>query len=567
MCTNTQGTADTKVPCGVAGEDRGPWCEAGGPVAAAMEGGSDSVREWLRLLHLEQYAQHFADHRYHLLSDCRAMRSEDLSRIGIYLPGHRKRILSALTKGSLGLDPAPEPAWGLVTAPEQALDLAPQSQPARGLVSGPQPALGLVPQSQPALGHVPGHKPALGLVLNPEPVFSPVSHYETALGLVPGPEPEFGLGPDPERALGLVPGALGMFPSPQPGPGLVPHPRPSLGLVPHPEPAAPRSRPSLPATMQKPVPKKRSIYLYGPGLDPDAPDLKPLPPVPPRQGLVKPAGMLPPVARARELPVNSPGTTPRDLPVLPPRQSVDGRRRPPPLPTRPLGKDQASAYFTDSRTAPGVCLEDPKAGTLTPLLLQTQAAVPQQSQSGPLLPPRRPLDWQTQDSDPLEGVGCEQRPPDDNLMDRAEMNDKDSADPSPCLEWGGAGESPSSLFSDEDTADDYETMLNLPHEGFSFAEPGPAAELEESAGSSQSVRPHPLPGQGLDTNPLCPLIKAGWLDKNPPQGSYIYQRRFVRLDTDYLRYFENEKVSESIPSSLPVTIYNTHQCFGRRDSK
>lgn len=126
-------------------------------------------------------------------------------------------------------------------------------------------------------------------------------------------------------------------------------------------------------------------------------------------------------------------------------------------------------------------------------------------------------------------------------MDRAEMNDKDSTDPSPCLEWGGAGESPSSFFSDEDTADDYETMLNLPHEGFSFAEPGPAAELEESAGSGQSVRPHPLPGQGLDTNPLCPLIKAGWLDKNPPQGSYIYQRRFVRLDTDYLRYFENEK--------------------------
>ncbi|NWT34270.1 ARAP1 protein, partial [Cardinalis cardinalis] len=36
-------------------------------------------------------------------------------------------------------------------------------------------------------------------------------------------------------------------------------------------------------------------------------------------------------------------------------------------------------------------------------------------------------------------------------------------------------------------------------------------------------------------------IREGWLDKNPPQGSYIYQRRWVKLDTDYLRYFDSEK--------------------------
>ncbi|NXL20597.1 ARAP1 protein, partial [Setophaga kirtlandii] len=36
-------------------------------------------------------------------------------------------------------------------------------------------------------------------------------------------------------------------------------------------------------------------------------------------------------------------------------------------------------------------------------------------------------------------------------------------------------------------------------------------------------------------------IREGWLDKNPPQGSYIYQRRWVKLDTDYLRYFDTEK--------------------------
>ncbi|NXJ22254.1 ARAP1 protein, partial [Dicrurus megarhynchus] len=36
-------------------------------------------------------------------------------------------------------------------------------------------------------------------------------------------------------------------------------------------------------------------------------------------------------------------------------------------------------------------------------------------------------------------------------------------------------------------------------------------------------------------------IRAGWLDKNPPQGSYIYQKRWVKLDADYLRYFDSEK--------------------------
>ncbi|XP_060091040.1 arf-GAP with Rho-GAP domain, ANK repeat and PH domain-containing protein 1-like [Heteronotia binoei] len=40
---------------------------------------------------------------------------------------------------------------------------------------------------------------------------------------------------------------------------------------------------------------------------------------------------------------------------------------------------------------------------------------------------------------------------------------------------------------------------------------------------------------------LSPVVKAGWLDKNPPQGSYIYQKRWVKLDCEHLRYFDTEK--------------------------
>ncbi|XP_010895412.1 arf-GAP with Rho-GAP domain, ANK repeat and PH domain-containing protein 1 [Esox lucius] len=38
-----------------------------------------------------------------------------------------------------------------------------------------------------------------------------------------------------------------------------------------------------------------------------------------------------------------------------------------------------------------------------------------------------------------------------------------------------------------------------------------------------------------------PVIKMGWLDKSPPKGSLVFQKRWVMLDEQYLRYFDNEK--------------------------
>ncbi|XP_068275049.1 arf-GAP with Rho-GAP domain, ANK repeat and PH domain-containing protein 1 [Nyctibius grandis] len=48
-------------------------------------------------------------------------------------------------------------------------------------------------------------------------------------------------------------------------------------------------------------------------------------------------------------------------------------------------------------------------------------------------------------------------------------------------------------------------------------------------------------GTGGTATVLAATIRAGWLDKNPPQGSYIYQRRWVMLDAEYLRYFDSER--------------------------
>ncbi|XP_047247047.1 arf-GAP with Rho-GAP domain, ANK repeat and PH domain-containing protein 1-like isoform X4 [Girardinichthys multiradiatus] len=44
-----------------------------------------------------------------------------------------------------------------------------------------------------------------------------------------------------------------------------------------------------------------------------------------------------------------------------------------------------------------------------------------------------------------------------------------------------------------------------------------------------------------DSSQHSTVIKMGWLDKNPPQGALYYQRRWVKLEVDYLRYFDNEK--------------------------
>ncbi|XP_006870449.1 PREDICTED: arf-GAP with Rho-GAP domain, ANK repeat and PH domain-containing protein 1 [Chrysochloris asiatica] len=53
--------------------------------------------------------------------------------------------------------------------------------------------------------------------------------------------------------------------------------------------------------------------------------------------------------------------------------------------------------------------------------------------------------------------------------------------------------------------------------------------------------PHSMDGLPGGPTPITPVIKAGWLDKNPPQGSYIYQKRWVRLDAEYLQYFDSNK--------------------------
>ncbi|XP_033928447.1 arf-GAP with Rho-GAP domain, ANK repeat and PH domain-containing protein 1 isoform X2 [Melopsittacus undulatus] len=80
-----------------------------------------------------------------------------------------------------------------------------------------------------------------------------------------------------------------------------------------------------------------------------------------------------------------------------------------------------------------------------------------------------------------------------------------------------------------------------------FSEDELSEEQEEAALGSPSpilppapTGPSPIAMDGSSLAAPAPL-REGWLDKNPPQGSYIYQRRWVKLDAEHLRYFDSEK--------------------------
>ncbi|XP_052528661.1 arf-GAP with Rho-GAP domain, ANK repeat and PH domain-containing protein 1-like [Tympanuchus pallidicinctus] len=73
-------------------------------------------------------------------------------------------------------------------------------------------------------------------------------------------------------------------------------------------------------------------------------------------------------------------------------------------------------------------------------------------------------------------------------------------------------------------------------QGCSLSSEEELLEGEETPGGSSPTAGSPDP-----TALLCPPRWAGWLDKMAPQGHYLYQRRWVTLDSQCLRYFASDK--------------------------
>lgn len=61
---------------------------------------NDTVDNWLRRIHLEQYSETFAKHLYHDMSRIRRIWDVELSAVlDIEKVGHRKRILASVSSG------------------------------------------------------------------------------------------------------------------------------------------------------------------------------------------------------------------------------------------------------------------------------------------------------------------------------------------------------------------------------------------------------------------------------------------------------------------------------------
>lgn len=73
----------------------------GHSIAIMSSSSTVSLRHWLESILLPQYLDLLTDSGYDTMRKCAVLTSADLDRIGISLPGHKKRFLSQLAKFDL----------------------------------------------------------------------------------------------------------------------------------------------------------------------------------------------------------------------------------------------------------------------------------------------------------------------------------------------------------------------------------------------------------------------------------------------------------------------------------
>ncbi|KAM4789058.1 LOW QUALITY PROTEIN: arf-GAP with Rho-GAP domain, ANK repeat and PH domain-containing protein 1 [Cyanocitta cristata] len=410
------------------------------------EEGSLPVAAWLSALHLDQYVESFQQSELWSVWDCRALTDEGLTRLGVLLPGHRRRILLGLQKA---FAEAPLPAR---TQQPPASKPVPMKRHIFRLSTATGPE-----QLEPRCLPVPGGTP----LLEPE-------RGASFAQLPPPIPPRVGCRPP----LKFSPSLSGGSPEPCPLPcshlpALEDPSPPALGDKP---PADSQARPPLP-----PLPAKRHQ------LETKCQSLKG-PPLPDRP------------------------------PVLPPR-AVSQRSIP------------AKEELPITERAPSV--------TLSPLFPLPRTKTP--ALTPPALPSKATLPFvpEFDDSDYEDSAREEElaRPTGEMAKEDAEprMGRPRS------LRFN-------SLFSEDEFGEDHPDAPPA-NGGSSWSDRDPSLHPPAPAcfpGSSLGPLSDSMDGTSA-TTPLSPTIRAGWLDKNPPQGSYIYQKRWVKLDADYLRYFDSEK--------------------------
>nr|XP_040140840.1 arf-GAP with Rho-GAP domain, ANK repeat and PH domain-containing protein 1 isoform X4 [Ictidomys tridecemlineatus] len=285
-------------------------------------------------------------------------------------------------------------------------------------------------------------------------------------------------------------------------------------------PPAPAPRPT-----PRPVPMKRHVFR-SPPVSTTPPESLPTagqdemppaaPPIPPRKSCLPPSCFATPSAAAPD-------------PVLPP------------LPAKRHLVELSIPPVPPRTGAPRLLVSLPSKEELLPPLSSHPQPEPEEPASTvpqgppcppeiPPKPPRQPPEFDDSDYDEIPEEGP--RAPASVMTKKEEPPPRQVPRAVRVASLLSEGEE---LSGDEEDEDDhaYEGVPNGGWHTSGLISPLPSLTPE--------LPPQPMEELPGGSGPITPVIKAGWLDKNPPQGSYIYQKRWVKLDADHLRYFDSNK--------------------------
>nr|XP_046244713.1 arf-GAP with Rho-GAP domain, ANK repeat and PH domain-containing protein 1-like isoform X2 [Scatophagus argus] len=547
-----------------------------------------TVWDWLCMLRLEQYCEVFQGAGLATLQQCRSLTADQLEQMGITLPGHRKRILASLNKSYGNSDPhcqfdQYEKEQKLVEAghvkvlqrpvpiPVDEKPFLKEGEKRDGEAQRPTPREREKPV--PRVRQVSKVKEESGDGGQKKPVSG---HRQ------PAPrgkrEEERDGGRDGEREK-PVPKERTKFRSCSPvdcHPSLLVSPCSDTSLPPVPPRSTPNCPPQRFTSPLSPSPPPRTPA--SPKLD--RLELKPLA-VQRRSGCQTVTPTNTPTHTPTHAPLHPPNfpsaqTRPQTLAIHPPAQHLDsdGVRK-----TSPISN---IGSLSDDRNAPPLPRKvgaTPKGPPPIPQRLPAQSPRTHspsptktvtdeiQRDQTPHVPPRirtpQALDNAQQSTQPALPVRIVSQPLHESRLDEPDHSSDDYEDPdlfSPDVHRMNTPDRDmslqvpeqkgryNSLYSDDELLDDDEPGL-WQDEGLSSLK---GSVYLPSYGRLSSAAKE-------DSSQLTSVIKMGWLDKNPPQGALYYQRRWVKLDADYLRYFDSDKdvYSKGIISTAFITNVNS----------
>ncbi|XP_068172702.1 arf-GAP with Rho-GAP domain, ANK repeat and PH domain-containing protein 1 isoform X2 [Antennarius striatus] len=513
-----------------------------------------TVCDWLCVLRLEQYSEAFLNAGLETLQKCRSLTPDQLEQMGITLPGHQRRILSSLNKTLCNSDSVTQRDQGLVeTGHDSAIQIErPVPIPVDERVKGDGETLIPTPRERE----------------RPVPRGRQVSRMKE----------EGGDGGEKKPLSAQTP--------------TVPGGRKEDG-----------SYGGIEGERQRPVPKERTKFLCITPVDchpnyPVTPHCDTaLPPVPPRstpncppQPFTSPLSPSAPdrISVSPKLHRHAPtvhsgcvshNSTPTSTPAHIPTPSLSfAQTRPQTLPlqldAQHLGSDggRKASHISPikspkrDRNAPPL---PPKVGALP----KSPPPVPQrftaQSPKSPSSSPGQTVSDEMQNDQSLRilpdlETSQQSTPPDSQpttLLKIVSQPLRDSTYdvPSDCSD---EYEDPGMLYQNVDQMNpldrDVTPALSEQSKGQFVCTDDKLLDDEANSWQNGGLNSVSSATKEEDSSQLTAVIKMGWLDKHSPQGSHTYQRRWVKLDVDYLKYFDSDKdvYSKGFLSTAFITNVN-----------